>query len=109
MKAPRRGEELEVCRVRKNADEAILFRLRELNDELCADIRVHYEAADGTWRPTRRGICFRVEELGAAVQDGLAQLRAAAANWPPADRPTGKDGPTANEPTDLPEPEEAPL
>ncbi|MBA3498056.1 MAG: transcriptional coactivator p15/PC4 family protein [Gemmatimonadales bacterium] len=65
---------------RKNCTEQVRAALSEFRGHLLADIRVYYQAADGSFRPSRKGIAIGVEllpELRAALEalEAAAMLR----------------------------------
>jgi len=60
----------------KNALERVEARVREYKGHRLADLRVHFEAADGTWRPTKKGLALSVDLLG-ELEKAVAALRAA--------------------------------
>ena len=47
----------------KNSQQRVHASLTEYNGIDLLDIRVCYEAKDGTWKPTAKGISLRVEML----------------------------------------------
>jgi hypothetical protein len=49
--------------VRKNSRETIRVELSEFNGRQIAGLRVWFEADDGTMRPGKAGIAFKVELL----------------------------------------------
>ena len=58
--------------------EAVIVSLREYEGVLIVDIRKHYTAADGTLRPTAKGIALTVRklpELTLAVAKALKRAR----------------------------------
>ena len=60
----------------KNALERVEARVREYKGHDLIDIRVHFEAADGSWRPTKKGLALSVDLLG-ELEKAVAALRAA--------------------------------
>jgi Transcriptional Coactivator p15 (PC4) len=58
--------------------EAVIVSLREYEGQALVDIRKHYTAADGTLRPTTKGIALAVRklpELTLAVAKALKRAR----------------------------------
>jgi len=105
VKAPERGEESEVFRIRKSADEWLVGRLRVLNGKVYADLRLFFENDAGEEHATKKGVCFAADLLVPLLK-GIGDLATVAATWTPADPPTGNEDPAPN---DSPEPGEAPL
>ena len=72
-----------IHRFRKNAMEEEHVGLTEYRGHPLIDIRSHYEADGGTWKPTRKGIAFSrdalpelaeaVKRLRDAVEGGQAE------------------------------------
>jgi hypothetical protein len=56
---------------RKNAIEVVRANLSTFRGHELADLRVYYEADDGSLRPTKKGLCVGIDllpELRAAVE-----------------------------------------
>ena len=72
-------EPIEVAKFWANrAHDAVIVSLREFEGVLIVDIRKHYTAADGTLRPTAKGIALTVRklpELTLAVGKALKRAR----------------------------------
>ena len=60
----------------KNALERVEACVREYKGHDLIDIRVHFEAADGSWRPTKKGLALSVDLLS-ELERAVAALRAA--------------------------------
>ncbi len=61
-----------VAKFEKNATEQVHVSLREYRGHQLIDLRVYYQAEDGEWRPTKKGISLSVElfpELKQAITD----------------------------------------
>jgi hypothetical protein len=69
--APKLAEPIEVAKFWANRrGEAAIVSLREIEGTVVVDVRKHYSAADGTLKPTRKGIALvirRLPELAAAL------------------------------------------
>lgn len=63
-----------VAEIRKNTREVIRVQLQEFQGRPIASIRVWFEAADGSYRPGKDGLNFKVELL----QDLAEGIQAAA-------------------------------
>jgi hypothetical protein len=66
-----------VAEIQKNSREVIRITLGTFNNRQIAGARVWFKAADGSWRPGRGGIAFKVELLP-AMADAFAEAVAAA-------------------------------
>jgi hypothetical protein len=58
--------------------ESIRVELREFQGRVLLDVRLHYSAADGTLRPTNKGIAVSIHnlpELTAAIGKALLKAR----------------------------------
>ena len=69
-------EEPAVYSFGKNALERVEARVREYKGHDLIDIRVHFEAADGSWRPTKKGLALSVDLLS-ELERAVAALREA--------------------------------
>lgn len=61
-----------VAKFEKNATEQVHVSLREYRGHQLIDLRIYYQAEDGEWRPTKKGISLSVElfpELKQAITD----------------------------------------
>ena len=61
-----------ITEIPKNTKEVIRVTIGEFNDRPIAGARVWFKANDGSWRPSKTGIAFRLELLP-AVADALAE------------------------------------
>lgn len=61
-----------ICEISKNSRETIRVTLGEFNGRQIAGIRVWFKADDGSLRPGKAGIAFKVELLP-AVAEALAE------------------------------------
>ena len=80
---------------RKNALEKVVCQFREYKRNKLIDLRVFYDAGDGDWRPTPKGISLRREllpELKLAVDKALAEWERELPGGPRDDESTGEDG-----------------
>lgn len=57
----------------KSDNERVRIALHEFKDKMLLDIRTYYEAEDGDWRPTKKGISLSADKL-AELKDSLAKL-----------------------------------
>lgn len=67
-----------IAKIRKNSREDIAVLLDEFNGHQIFNARVFYQAQDGTMRPGKAGIAFRVDllpEFAQAVQGALEEAR----------------------------------
>jgi hypothetical protein len=61
-----------IAKFEKNATEQIHVTLREYRGHQLIDLRTYYQADNGEWRPTKKGISLSVElfsELKQAIID----------------------------------------
>ena len=68
----------QIAEIPKNALEVVRVSVTEYRGRTYGDIRIFYEAEDGEWRPTRKGICLApdlVPELRGAVEELEKALR----------------------------------
>jgi len=76
---PTLSEPIEVAKFWANRrGEAAIVSLREYEGAIVIDVRKHYSAADGTLKPTRKGIALTIRklpELAAAIGKALAKAR----------------------------------
>ncbi|MBW1963414.1 MAG: transcriptional coactivator p15/PC4 family protein [Deltaproteobacteria bacterium] len=63
--------------IEKNGSELIRFSIREFKGHCFADIRLHFEDSEGTWRPTKKGITVPIKLLPNLVE-GVKKLQEAA-------------------------------
>ncbi len=47
----------------KGDGQMIKARLSDFKGQLRADVRVYFQAEDGDWRPTKKGINLTIEQL----------------------------------------------
>lgn len=66
-----------VAEIRKNSKEVIRITFSEFNGRPIAGARVWFKADDGTWRPGKSGIAFKIALLP-AIADALTQTVAEA-------------------------------
>ena len=66
-----------VAAILKNSREVIRITLGTFNNRPIAGARVWFKADDGSWRPGKSGIAFKIELLP-AVADAFAEAVAAA-------------------------------
>ncbi len=79
------GEELLVKAIDKGLGSRIHVRISRFRDRDYLDIRNFYEADNGEWKPTRKGVAVPVEmyeELMAALGDAGKIITERAANAP---------------------------
>jgi len=79
------GEELLVKAIDKGLGARIHVRISRFRDRDYLDIRNFYEADDGEWKPTRKGVAVPVEmyqELMDALGDAGKVISERAANAP---------------------------
>ena len=62
---------------KKNALEKVVCQFREYKGKKLIDIRVFYLSEDGSWGPTKKGICFRRE----LINDLKEAINKAAEEW----------------------------
>ena len=67
-----------IHKFRKNAQEIVYIGLTEYRGHPLIDIRSYYEAADGDFRPTPKGIMFSQDALP-ELEKAVERLRAAIA------------------------------
>ena len=61
-----------IAEIPKNAKERIRVTIGTFNSRAIAGARVWFHAADGSWRPGKSGIAFKLELLP-AVAEALAE------------------------------------
>ena len=67
-----------IAEFRKNAGEVVHVKLQRYGGCDLLDIRIHFEASDGVWRPTKKGISIDVElipALQAAIEQAAQAVR----------------------------------
>jgi hypothetical protein len=76
---PTLPEPIEISKFWANrGGEAVIVRLCELEGQTLIDVRKYYSAADGTLRPSQKGIALsihRLPELAVAVGKALMKAR----------------------------------
>lgn len=71
--------DLPIATIRKNSREEIRVVLSTFNGHRLFNARVWFDAEDGTMRPGKAGIAFKLDKLdefAAAVTTGLMQAKA---------------------------------
>ena len=76
------GEERLVKTIDKGMGNRIHIRLSRFHDRDYLDIRNFYEADDGEWKPTRKGIAVPVELYGELI-DALKEAEQMIKDLPP--------------------------
>lgn len=66
-----------VHQFQKNTQEQVRASISTYKGKQYADIRVHYEAGDGEWRPTKKGITIALDLLP-DLEESVKRLRTAA-------------------------------
>ena len=84
------GEERLVKAIDKGMGNRIHIRLSRFHDRDYLDIRNFYEADDGEWKPTRKGIAVPVELYG-ELMDALKGAEQMIKDLPPAKKEEGKE------------------
>lgn len=72
-------DDIHITTIPKNASEEIRITLGEFNGHMLFNARVFFEAKDGTWRPSKAGLAFRVDRLATfvgAAEEALERARA---------------------------------
>lgn len=57
----------------KSETERVRVALNEFSGKMLLDIRTYYQAEDGEWRPTKKGVSLGADKL-AELQESLAKL-----------------------------------
>ncbi|HEX32756.1 MAG TPA: transcriptional regulator [Candidatus Acetothermia bacterium] len=84
------GEERLVKAINKGMGNRIHIRLSRFHDRDYLDIRNFYEADDGEWKPTRKGIAVPVELYG-ELMDALKGAEQMIKDLPPVKKEEGKE------------------
>lgn len=63
-----------ICEVEKNMKERIRVSIERYRGSTFCDIRVYFEAENGEWRPTRKGISLGKGSID-GVMEGLKTAR----------------------------------
>ena len=66
------GGDVELFAADRRDGERLIVAWREFNGFRYLDLRVHYRASDGTWKPTKTGITVKRSEL-VSVADAMAE------------------------------------
>lgn len=67
-----------IATIQKNSTEEIRVSLGEYNGHQLFNARVFFQAADGSMRPSKTGVAFKVDKLSdfaAAVTDALTEAK----------------------------------
>jgi hypothetical protein len=79
QRPPKLPEPLEIAKFWANRrGEAVIVRLREYQGAAIVDARKHYTAADGTLKPTSKGLALSIRKLSllaAGITKALARAR----------------------------------
>lgn len=59
--------------IEKSEGERVRIGISEFNEKRYLDARIHYEADDGTWRPTKKGFTLPLELIG-EFKEAVEQL-----------------------------------
>lgn len=62
--------DVELATFERRGDERLAVSWREYGGTHFLDVRLQFKAADGTWRPTKKGITVKVAEIF-GVHDAL--------------------------------------
>ena len=71
------SEEKVIGEVNKNSKEKIRCLFKTYKGKQLFDIRVYYENDEGTWLPTKKGVCFTVDilnDLSNIVQNAVKEI-----------------------------------
>ncbi len=60
-----------IASIERNSRETLRVTLGEFNGWAIAGIRIWFQVADGSWRPGKKGIAFKIDLLP-AVSEALA-------------------------------------
>jgi hypothetical protein len=85
MSEQRLSEPIEVGKFWANRrGEAVIVALREYEGSIIVDVRRHYTGADGTLKPTGKGIALAISklpELSLAINKALVEARTRGLIW----------------------------
>ncbi len=57
-----------IAEIQKNLKERMRVSIEEYRGRKFIDLRVYFEAEDGEWKPTKKGIALNKESIDAAIK-----------------------------------------